>query len=325
MIPDHVLAQWELTGSQVKLGKGLINDTYCVDDRFVLQRINKQVFNHPVRVISNFQRVFNYIIDLVPRIIPTVQGEHWFEDHSKDVWKCSVYYPSRNFQTLPDELVFGAGQAFGLLLQRLRNCTVSLEPVLPNFHEFNHYLNELQQVARGTNEQLAHTLVARYRNVVNNKTPRSPRQIIHGDCKVDNILFDLQCDKVVRIVDTDTLMWGYPIWDFGDLVRSIATGCVHANLRKERLHWVCTGFFGQFSITEKEVEDYAFAPAYMSMMLGVRFFTDHIRGNQYFRVNRVGENMDRATVQFELAEKFISIQNDLQTAIYESIKGSEKN
>ena len=134
MIPNDVLAQWGLTGSRVKLGKGLINDTYCVDDRFVLQRINEQVFTHPKRVVANLQKVFDYIFDIVPRIIPTVQGEHCFVDGKGDIWKCSVYYPSRNFQTLPDELVCAAGQAFGLLLQRLRNCTVSIEPVLPNFH-----------------------------------------------------------------------------------------------------------------------------------------------------------------------------------------------
>ena len=174
----------------------------------------------------------------------------------------------------------------------------------------------------GANEQLAQTLLERYRIIVNQKTPRGPRQIIHGDCKVDNLLFDLHSDKVVRIVDTDTLMWGYPIWDFGDLVRSIATGNERSNQLTKRLHSVCTGFFEQFPIAEKEVDDYAFAPTYMSMMLGVRFFTDHIRGNQYFKVERVGENMDRATEQFELAEKFNSIKNDLQTAIYGCINSS---
>ena len=320
MIPNDVLAQWEVSGSQAKLGQGLINDTYCVDNRLVLQRINETVFTHPKRLIENFKGVYDYLIGLIPRLVPTVHGEDFFVDHNRDTWRCTIYYPSRNFQYLPDELVYAAGQAFGLFLSRLRTCDVLLETVIPNFHDFEYYLGSLERVWREEEtEQVDHDLIDRCRKILDERTPTGPRQIIHGDCKINNLLFDLQSDIVVRIVDTDTLMWGYPVWDFGDLVRSIAMGSKIDHQFKTRLESVCTGFFEQFPITRDEADQYAYAPIYMSMMLGIRFLTDHIVGNQYFKVERVGENMHRALEQFELAKSFCSVYKDLESSIHSRI------
>lgn len=315
MISNSVLAQWGLSGQQAKLGNGLINDTYCIDNRVVLQRVNKRVFTNPKRLVTNFKRVFDHVSDLVPRLLPTVTGDDCFEDSDGDVWRCSVYYRSRNFQILPDELVYDAGQAFGLFLLRLRECTVPLEPAIPNFHEFEYYLNELEQIWPDYDEQPDRSLLDQCREINIRTHLSGQRQIIHGDCKVNNLLFDLTSNKVVRIVDTDTLMWGYPVWDFGDLVRSVAMDNEHDDQLKKRLNSVCTGFFEQFPIAKGEAECYSIAPKHMSLMLGVRFLTDHILGNRYFKVARVGENMDRARQQFKLAERFDSIQEELQKTI----------
>ncbi len=317
MISNSVLAQWGLSGPQTKLGNGLINDTFCVDNRFVLQRINKHVFADPKRLITNFKKVYEHVLDLVPRPLPTVGGEDCFADSDGEIWRCSEYYPSRNFQSLPDEMVYTAGQAFGLFLFRLRDCTVPLEPAIPNFHEFQYYLKELEQVWPHHREKIDRSLLEQCREIVNQRPLTVQRQIIHGDCKVNNLLFDVTRNKVLRIVDTDTLMWGYPVWDFGDLVRSVAMNNENDDQLKNRLNSVCAGFFEQFPIATGEAACYAFAPILMSMMLGVRFLTDHILGNQYFKVKRVGENMERAREQFELAERFNSIQEELLTTISE--------
>lgn len=324
MIPSDVLAQWGLSGPQVRLGAGLINDSYCVDDRFVLQRINKHVFGHPKRLVANYLKVYQHVYDLVPRILQTASGEYCFEDGSGSYWKCLVYYPSRNFQTLPDEMVYAAGQAFGLFLQRLRTCAVPLDPVIPNFHQFSHYLDELEHVWGGEEELVDQKLIDSCREIAKNRALDGERQIIHGDCKINNLLFNLQNDKVVRIVDADTLMWGYPVWDFGDLIRSIATGQERDNRLNKRLESVCKGFFEQFPITKEEVEHYAYAPVYMSMMLGVRFLTDHILGNRYFKVARLGENKDRAVEQFEIAKCFNSVYKELHASICACVKRSLK-
>lgn len=323
MIPSDVAAQWKLSGSAVKLGSGLINDTYCVADHLVLQRINNQVFAYPKSLVSNYLKVYEHVRDLVPKLVPTVTGEFCYEDNSGCFWKCMVYHPSRNFQTLPDEMVYSAGRAFGLFLRRLSNCDAQLEPVIPNFHQFDHYLDDLEFALDRAEEQVDRTLVVKCREIVNTRAQSGERQIIHGDCKINNLLFDLDSDKVVRIVDADTLMWGYPAWDFGDLVRSIATGRKRNLPLKTRLISVCKGFFEQFPISKEEVEQYAYAPIYMSMMLGVRFLTDHIRGDRYFKVERIGENRNRASEQFEIAEFFTSVYTELCGSIRAGINSTE--
>ena len=315
MISSTVLAQWRLSGSQVKLGKGLINDTFCIDDRNVLQRINRRVFVDPKRIVTNFMRVYDRLVDLVPRLIPTVAGEYCFEDDEGEIWRCFDYHPSRNFQSIPDEMVYAAGQAFGSFLFRLRECTVHLEPAVKNFHEFQFYLSELEQAWSDREEEIDRSLLGQCREIASAAPISVQQQIIHGDCKVDNLLFDVTNNKVVRIVDTDTLMWGCPFWDFGDLVRSVAMDSAADDQLTRRLTAVSAGFFEQFPIAKAEAECYASAPIHMSMMLGVRFLTDHFVGNQYFKVNRVGENLHRAKEQFKLAEKFDSIQETLHNTI----------
>lgn len=315
MISNKVLAQWGLSGPRAKLGNGLINDTFCVDNRYVFQRINKQVFIDPRRIVTNFKKIYDHVFDIVPQLVPTVGGEDCFEDSNGEVWRCFVYYRSRNFQSLPDEMVYAAGQAFGLFLFRLRDCAVQLEPAIPNFHEFQYYLNELERVWSDREEKMDRSLLEQCREIVNHRPLTIQRQIIHGDCKVNNLLFDVTSNKVVRIVDTDTLMWGYPVWDFGDLVRSVAMDYENDKQLTKRLTSVSAGFFEQFPITKSEAECYANAPKHMSMMLGVRFLTDHILGNQYFKVKLVGENLDRAQEQFNLAERFSSIQKKLHDTI----------
>ena len=323
MIPSDVATQWELSGSAVNLGSGLINDTYCVDERLVLQRINSQVFTNPESLVTNFLKVYEHIRDLVPKLVPTVTGEFCYEDNSGYFWKCMVYHPSRNFQTLPDEMVYAAGRAFGLFLRRLSNCHARLQPVIPNFHRFDHYLDVLEIAVDGSEEHVDRKLVDKCREIVNTKTQTGELQIIHGDCKINNLLFDLHSEEVVRIVDADTLMWGYPAWDFGDLVRSIATGRERSMRLKQRLLSVCQGFFEQFPVSKEDAEQYAYAPIYMSMMLGVRFLTDHILGDRYFKVERIGENRTRALEQFEIAECFNSMYKELYGSICACIDSSE--
>ena len=325
MIPREVLEQWELPRSQVRLGAGLINDTYCVDHQFVLQRINKRVFSYPERLVSNYMKVYQNVADLVPRLVPTIARKYWFEDSIGHFWKCSVYHPSRNFQTLPDDMVYAAGQAFGLFLQRLRDLDVQLEPVIPNFHDFGHCLDGLEKALSAEERQINRELLDRCRKIVREQAPTGPRQIIHGDCKINNLLFDLRINKVVRIVDIDTLMWGYPEWDFGDLVRSLATGFKQKDQFTRRMHSVCTGFFEQFSIDERDAKDFAYAPSFMSMMLGVRFLTDHALGDKYFKVERTGENMDRAIEQFEIARYFDGMKSELLQSICRSVGRSNSD
>ena len=321
MIPDEVLAHWNLTGSIQQLGSGLINDTFLVDQKHVLQRVNSHVFHHPDVLMRNLDAVYDHIDEFIPEFLRGRDDSRGFIDENGQHWRAAAYYESRSFDDLPVDLLSAAGVAFGSFLQRLKGLKVHLEPAIAGFHDLTAYLQQLNDVRRpGEVDSELQFVDGR---VLRTELYEIGLQVIHGDCKVNNLLFHPVESRVIRIVDLDTLMWGHPAWDFGDLVRSSFTGNVNEVPATviERLRSLCAGFFGEFpcdSTDISECETYAHAPAHMSFMLGVRFLADHLAGDRYFRVDRRGQNLDRAREQFRLTKSFDELQTPLVSLIQES-------
>ena len=146
-----------------------------------------------------------------------------------------------------------------------------------------------------------------------------PTCVIHGDCKVNNLLFHPTKDAVTAIVDLDTVMLGDPAWDFGDLVRSAFAGSEETaparTLSLTRFERLCAGFaagYGPQFGAGDNAQRFATAPAYMSFMLAVRFLTDHIEGDRYFKVPERGTNLRRARSQLDLADRFLAAKPSLE-------------
>ena len=313
MIPRTVLARWELPNSIEELGLGRINDTYKVGNRVVVQRINPSVFANPVDVVENYRRVLPQISDLVPDIVQTKDGHDSVVDESGSVWRVFPFYESRSFRQLPDSLCRNAGEAYGRLLDRLRDSRVELRPSIQGFHQLDIYIERLNQHRKG-GAQLRECVyvdevLARIQDV------SESAQVIHGDCKIANLLFDPLQPRVLKIVDLDTLMYGSPSWDFGDLVRSLVSGMEFDDdgaRTQARVQDLCRGFFSAYRLVDQTaVACFARAPAYMSFMLGVRYLTDHLAGDVYFKVDRPGANLLRARQQFSMYSHFSRFQDDL--------------
>lgn len=144
------------------------------------------------------------------------------------------------------------------------------------------------------------------------------RTVIHGDCKVNNLLFDDQTTSVLRLIDLDTAMHGHPAWDFGDLVRSVASGAEEAHGRFEldaaTFRRVASGFVrGVDGI--QDAAAFAAAPGHMSFMLGVRFLADWCEGDRYFRVTHRDGNLHRARAQFEAARRFDTLEGEFRRVL----------
>ena len=121
--------------------------------------------------------------------------------------------------------------------------------------------------------------------------------VIHGDCKVNNLLFAAKSDAVVAVLDLDTLMAAAWWLDFGDLVRSAAWNDAD-EFEPAFYKALAEGFFsGRGGLEASELDAALRAPAHLGFMLSVRFFDDHLRGNNYFRVAQPGDNLQRATAQ----------------------------
>ncbi|MYJ76101.1 MAG: phosphotransferase, partial [Gammaproteobacteria bacterium] len=304
--PQDVLQDWDVTGDAIRaINAGHINDTYLVDDRYVLQRLNRSVFRDPPALMRNLAKAIAHEGgDRLLAPIPTARGLPYGVDSNGEIWRLFPHLPSRNFQTLPDELLACAGQAFGGFLAAFADFAGELEEVIEGFHDLAFYLTRLDAAPAGNvgatlDEINEHR--AQFR-------PGEAQRVIHGDCKVNNLLFHPTRDAVTAIIDLDTLMLGDPAWDFGDLVRSAFAGSEETEpsgeFSRSRFEPLSKGFFSAFGPVD-DVDRYAAAPAYMSFMLSVRFLTDHLEGDVYFKVDRRGDNLARARSQLDLAKRFM--------------------
>lgn len=306
-VPQSVLRAWQLTGNVASLGNGLINDTYQVDDNFVLQRINSKVFDNPQAVVRNYQKIAPLLEGLIPRIIPTLENEPFAMDQSDEVWRLTEFCPGKTFDVIPLKLCSTAGSAFGEMLARLKNQTISLEPVIQHFHRFEYYTRKLEAIC---SRQLRLPELDKLREMRSELGKfHSPEQIIHGDCKVDNLIFEPKSNRLCTVVDLDTVMRGQPAWDFGDLLRSIVTtgsnGIVQSNELEQRMQDGCIGFFKNYTLSNaSSIEQFVEAPVHMSLMLATRFLIDHLSGSQYFKTDFPEQNLVRAREQLNVAEWF---------------------
>lgn len=318
VIPKSVLAHWKLSEFVTELGSGKINDTYRVGDETVVQRINSTVFSIPGNLVENYRRVLPHICDLVPDILQTEDGEDSVTDAEGNVWRAFRYYDARSFKSLPDSLCRTAGQAYGRLLERLKDCNDELRLSIAGFHILSTYVEELGSL-RSRDPRLPECAYVD-EALKEISSIGEPTQIIHGDCKIGNLLFDPEFPRVLKIVDLDTLMHGSPSWDFGDLVRSVLSGIeLHVTSDQQllrRIGKLCRGFFEEYRLADSQaVIQFAHAPAYMSFMLGIRYLTDHLAGDRYFKVKQRGENLSRARQQFSLHERLSSIRTEIAKLI----------
>lgn len=295
------------------LGTGHIHDTYLVHPadgfnappKFVLQRINPFVFPDPDAVMRNLAKALGHEGGrLLIAPLASTEGEPLARDHRGDCWRLFPYVPSRSFQHLPDELLQAAGAAFGTFLTVFADFKQTLQPVITGFNDLPSYLAHFDSLPKTAEAAAECDAVAALRDAFR---PGAASATIHGDCKINNLLFHPTRPEVVAVIDLDTVMRGDPAWDFGDLVRSAFAGGEEAAAPQElslpRFEQLCSGFAGAFRGID-DIDRYAAAPSYMSFMLAVRFLADHLQGDVYFKVASRGDNLLRARSQLRLARRF---------------------
>ena len=148
--------------------------------------------------------------------------------------------------------------------------------------------------------------------------------VIHGDCKLNNLLFATGSAKVLAVLDLDTVMAGHRAWDFGDLCRSVLMGCAHTEEMKNLFSALSEGFI-RGGGRRLDAEEMLVAPSYVAFMLGVRFLTDHLQGDRYFRVKKAGDNLVRAREQFELLARLEGMRDDFHRVLEDVLqRGGER-
>lgn len=316
------------------LGRGLINETFLASApgfRCVLQRINRRVFPDPAAIMANLRALSEHSHQAnpnsalrLPGLIPTRDGHDFHQDAEGEFWRALDYI--EDSRTLPALEDARQAEQMGKALGRFHRLASGIPPerlrvTLPGFHVAPEYLarfdsvNALQRKTPETSGlHAALDFVAKRRDsfgVLEAARQRGELQVraIHGDPKLDNVLFDAEGRKALCLVDLDTVQPGLIHYDIGDCLRSCCNRAGEAGQTDVAFDLalcrsILKGYLGEArSLLTAADWEYLYASIrLLPLELGLRFLTDHLAGDVYFKVDAPGQNLARAWTQFRLAE-----------------------
>ncbi len=326
----------------VPLGNGNINDTYlvtCSSKRYVLQKINTYVFDRPKTLMRNMQKVTEHIATHIQNNnylwktqhpIYTRDGSCLFENEEEGYWRMiSFIEDAESIDTIDSpERAREVGRGLGSFHQMLEGLAPdALAYVLPHFHILPHYLGAYDSASKsteapteGTHMAFVSGFIQQHRDaaMVLEQAKESgalPLKIMHGDPKINNIMFDSTSGQAISMIDLDTVQPGLLLYDLGDCARSSCNPWGE----EERERWQDVTFdcivfealwkgFIQKANSFFTEEEYAYAYDAIfaiTFEMGLRFFTDYLNGDIYFKISYPENNLYRALVQFRLAQSII--------------------
>lgn len=327
-----------------RYGNGHINDTFLVrmdqagtPVRWILQRLNASVFPAPRQVMENIAAVSGHLrsqdVDADARsllsLLPGRDGKPWVVDAAGAYWRCYPFIEgSRTIERVASPAhAHAAASTFASFLGRLAGYAgPRLHAVIPGFHDTPGRLARLRASAQADavgrlagvreevawalgQERLAGALLAAQ------AAGEVPERITHNDTKINNVLFHADRDEGLCVIDLDTLMPGQSLFDFGDLVRTATataaedeTDLAQVDSDPGLMQALSSGWLDQLAsiLTPAERRLMPLAGAVITCECGVRFLTDHLDGDRYFRILRPDHNRDRARNQFAMARAILA-------------------
>ena len=312
-------------------GHGHINNTFCVTTesgaKYVLQRINKYVFKNPIRVMANTSSVTNYLRERVedPRMtlhfIPANDGKYFHKGPDGEFWRMYDYVGGFTLD-MPetDEDFYQSALAFGRFQELLADYPAdSLYEIIPNFHNtVDRYAQFEESVSMDCVDRVQEVR-ADIQFLMDRKEKGSilqkmldagilPLRVTHNDTKLNNVLLDNETRKSLCVLDLDTVMPGLSLYDYGDSIRFGAATAEEdewdlskMTLDLERFEIYTKGYMEACpTLTDKEVEMMPMGALIMTLEVGLRFLTDYIDGDHYFKIAYSDHNLVRARTQLRL-------------------------
>lgn len=324
--------------SYTECSDGHINGTYFIDcekgDRYVLQRINTSVFKDPDALMRNIVGVTEHISKKIEasgkdvkrgtlHFIYTTDGNIYYRDEDGGCWRTYEYV--RNVvghQSADSPSLFeSVGRAFGKFQMQLADYDVKeLAETIADFHNtparYRAFEEALAANAAGRADLIKEeiTFVKEHRVICSYITDRMesgvfPRRVTHNDTKLNNILLDKITGEPVCVIDLDTVMPGSVLFDFGDAIRFGASSAAEDEtdldavyMREDMFDAFSRGFISglEGSLTEAEILALPMGAMIITLETGIRFLTDYLNGDTYFRIHYPTHNLDRARNQFKL-------------------------
>jgi len=348
--PESVINQFGLSGNFLScepFGNGHINDTYLVEFietetkiSYVLQKINSNVFKQPEYVVHNIEKVLNHLRQYGVDVLKTFSsnGNPYVIDSDNDYWRLYNFVSnSKSVDVIENTLQASeAANAYALFLKNLSTLNPS------SFYETIHQFHDLEFRYSQFEEALVLAGDERMKNALNDieyvRKQRCildqmnlilaekdiPLRIAHNDTKLNNVLLDKESGKAICVIDLDTVMLAYAFNDYGDMVRTF-TSPVPEDESDQSKVYVREDIFESLTsayilglkdvLTKAEIDSLLLGAKYMVLIIGLRFLTDYLDGDIYFKVQYDTHNLVRARNQFALLRSIEEQEDKLQAII----------
>jgi hypothetical protein len=321
-------------------GSGHINDTFLVETsggeikKYLLQRINHFVFRNPPKLMNNLKLIYEHLQSKKNSakisqqelncftFFPTQKKKFYFQDSQGNYWRLGVFIEdSRSYDIVdsPQKAYLG-GKAFGRFLALLSDFPVQLlHYSIPDFHNMEKRLVNFSKVMTQDSVHRAGDIQPEIRLVQDHAEEmknfhqmgiegKIPIRVTHNDTKFNNILFDSR-DHIIGVIDLDTVMPGHVHSDFGDAIRTCTnTGAEDdpdldkVTMNIDLFEAYAKGYLHETKQILKsiEIEHLAFSAKFLTFMQGLRFLTDYLEGDVYYKTLHPKHNLQRTRAQFKL-------------------------
>lgn len=317
--------------------------------RYIVQRINTNLFKNVDGLMNNIKLVTEFNrAEIMKRggdpdresltLVPTKSGGTYFRTEEGDCYRVYVFIENAKGYDVVEkpEHFYESAVAFGkfaMLLDRFDSS--KLFEVLPDFHntvkrfdnfrrsleadKFNRAKDVKKEIGFALNrEKITHTIVDLL------ASGKMPSRVTHNDTKLNNVLIDTRTDKAVSVIDLDTMMPGSICYDFGDSIRFGCNPCLEDTPETEKVIFnmplfetYTKGYLSVFgdTITDIERKNLPMGAILMTYECGIRFLTDYLDGDVYFRKTREGQNIDRTRTQFKLVSDMEKRYDEMLSAV----------
>jgi len=336
-IPGTYLGEYPYGNGHINDTFCVIHEDNGKEVRYIRQRINKNIFKDVPALMDNIGRVTrqqrkkflesgkNDIDRRVLTLLPSKNGKDYVVDSEGQYWRTYLFIEnSLTLETVEKpEHAFQAAKAFGEFQGQLADMgSPRLHETIPDFHNTRARFNTLvkaierDEFNRAENVRREIDFVMQRENMVDillnlHAAGELPERITHNDTKLNNVLINADTGEGMCVIDLDTVMPGLALYDFGDMVRT-ATNTADEDERDlskvemsiEMYNALVDGYIsaaGEF-LTPKEIELLPFSGKLITFEIGIRFLTDYLQNDIYFKIHRDKQNVDRCRKQFKMVE-----------------------
>lgn len=338
------------------VNQGNINTTYRVDYRqedgsvksYILQKVNTYVFSHPVEIMENIRKVTEHLRGKVRRLnkpalhfYSTDSGENYYVENEGAFWRMENHINGISPDTVESlDVLRNAGVAFGEFQNQLSDFPAeTLFPTIPDFHNtakrLETFFATVDEDKCGRVKEVAEEIafIREQRDLASQLTAMQengqvPVRVTHNDTKTNNVIMDRATGAPLTVIDLDTVMPGLAMHDFGDAVRFAANTAredepdlskVSLDLAKYRAF--AEGFISKTAdaLTENEIRTMALGAITITIELAVRFLTDYLLGDPYFKISYPTHNLVRARCQIALAKDMLKKRDRMESIVREIV------